>query len=101
MTSLEERLHGRIDVDRIRETETLRVAKLEKLVEKYKLQLQDSRCEVQNLKAQLLGSGELKVNRKYIIVSRAEAGFLLYYFNVNISKSSSERLLNTKFKSQS
>ena len=61
MTSLEERAHGRIDIERLRETESLRVQKLEKLVEKYKLQLQDSRQEVQNLKAQLLGSGELKV----------------------------------------
>ncbi|XP_005089149.1 coiled-coil domain-containing protein 170 [Aplysia californica] len=61
MTSLEERVHGRVDAERLRETESLRVQKLEKLVEKYKLQLHDSRQEVQNLKAQLMGSGELKV----------------------------------------
>lgn len=61
MTSLEERLHGKCDVDRLRDTDVLRIEKLEKLIEKYKLQLQDSRHEVQNLKAQLLGSGELKV----------------------------------------
>ncbi|CAL1527506.1 unnamed protein product [Lymnaea stagnalis] len=61
MTNLEERVHGRIDIEKQRESESIRVQKLEKLVEKYKLQLQDSRHEVQNLKAQLLGSGELKV----------------------------------------
>ena len=63
MTTLEERVHGRVGVERLCETESLRVAKLEKLVEKYKLQLQDSRQEVQNLKAQLMGSGELKVRK--------------------------------------
>ncbi|KAH9514836.1 hypothetical protein Btru_023757 [Bulinus truncatus] len=61
MTNLEERMHGRVDIEKQREVENLRVQKLEKLVEKYKLQLQDSRHEVQNLKAQLLGSGELKI----------------------------------------
>ncbi|XP_059161028.1 coiled-coil domain-containing protein 170-like [Physella acuta] len=61
MTNLEERVHGRVDFEKQRESESIRVQKLEKLVEKYKLQLQDSRHEVQNLKAQLLGSGELKV----------------------------------------
>ncbi|XP_013067200.2 coiled-coil domain-containing protein 170-like [Biomphalaria glabrata] len=61
MTNLEERMHGRIDIEKQRESESIRVQKLEKLVEKYKLQLQDSRHEVQNLKAQLLGSSELKV----------------------------------------
>ncbi|KAK3799203.1 hypothetical protein RRG08_054331 [Elysia crispata] len=60
MTSLEERLHGRVDSERVRETDSLRIQKLERLASKYKLQLQDSRQEVQNLKAQLLGSTELQ-----------------------------------------
>ena len=67
MTSLEERLHGRADSERVRETDSLRMQKLERLVSKYKLQLQDSRQEVQNLKAQLLGSTELKVNTQVLL----------------------------------
>ncbi|CAG5130218.1 unnamed protein product [Candidula unifasciata] len=61
LTDLEERAHGRFDIEKQRDSESMRVQKLEKLVEKYKLQLQDSRHEIQNLKAQLFGSGELKV----------------------------------------
>ncbi|XP_064602879.1 coiled-coil domain-containing protein 170-like isoform X2 [Liolophura sinensis] len=61
ITSLEEKVLGRSDLERERDTESLRVKKLERLVEKYKVQLTDSRHEVTNLKAQLLGSSELRV----------------------------------------
>ncbi|XP_046545107.1 coiled-coil domain-containing protein 170-like [Haliotis rubra] len=61
MTSLEERVHSRSDVEKERDGESMRVRKLERLVDKYKLQLTDARQEVQNLKAHLLGSSEMKV----------------------------------------
>lgn len=63
ITSLEEKVLGRSDLERERDTESLRVKKLERLVEKYKVQLTDSRHEVTNLKAQLLGSSELRVGQ--------------------------------------
>lgn len=61
MTGLEERVHSRGDVEKERDGESMRVRKLERLVDKYKLQLTDARQEVQNLKAHLLGSSEMKV----------------------------------------
>ncbi|ESO87729.1 hypothetical protein LOTGIDRAFT_127327, partial [Lottia gigantea] len=60
MTSLEERLHGRSELERDRDAESIRIKKLEKVISKYKLQIQDSRHEINNLKAQLLGSAELR-----------------------------------------
>lgn len=61
LTSMEERVHGRGELEKSVESETVRVRKLERLVEKYKLQLTDARQEIQNLKAQLLGTTELKM----------------------------------------
>nr|KAG5702123.1 hypothetical protein BaRGS_010389 [Batillaria attramentaria] len=61
LTGLEERLHGRGEIEKSRDLESQRVRKMERLVEKYKLQLTDARQEIQNLKAQLLGTTELKM----------------------------------------
>ncbi|XP_041353054.1 coiled-coil domain-containing protein 170-like [Gigantopelta aegis] len=61
MSTLEERLHGRGDLLKERDNESLRTRKLEKLVDKYKLQLNDTRQELINMKAQLLGSSELQM----------------------------------------
>lgn len=63
LTSLEERLHGQRENIKDHESDSLRMRKLERLAEKYKLQLTDARQEIQNLKAQLLGTTELKVSR--------------------------------------
>ncbi|XP_070180437.1 coiled-coil domain-containing protein 170-like isoform X2 [Littorina saxatilis] len=60
LTALEERVHGRVSLEKNVEVEGMRGRKLERLVEKYKLQLTDARQEIQNLKAQLLGTTELK-----------------------------------------
>ncbi|KAL4237945.1 hypothetical protein ACF0H5_002655 [Mactra antiquata] len=61
ITSLEEKLLGKSGIERERDTETLRIRKLEKIAEKYKIQLGDARQEIINLKAELLGSSELRV----------------------------------------
>ena len=61
LTAMEERLHGRGDLEKNVEVEVVRVRKLERLVDKYKHQLTDARQEIQNLKAQLLGTTELTV----------------------------------------
>lgn len=61
LTGLEERVHGRVEIEKSRDFESQRVHKLEKLAEKYKVQLTDARQEIQNLKAQLLGTTELKM----------------------------------------
>lgn len=61
ITSLEEKILGKTTIERERDSELLRVRKLEKLAEKYKIQLADARQEITNLKAELLGSSELRV----------------------------------------
>ncbi|KAK6183719.1 hypothetical protein SNE40_011145 [Patella caerulea] len=60
VTNLEERLHGRAELEKDRDSDSLRVKKLEKVISKYKLQIQDSRQEINNLKAQLLGASDLR-----------------------------------------
>ncbi|XP_076463456.1 coiled-coil domain-containing protein 170-like [Babylonia areolata] len=61
LTGMEERVHGRVGLEKDMEAEALRVRKLERLAEKYKLQAQEARQEVQNLKAQLMGTSELQL----------------------------------------
>ena len=61
ITTLEEKLLGKSAIERERDNETLRTRKIEKLIEKYKMKLEDARQEITNLKAQLLGSSEIKV----------------------------------------
>ena len=62
ITSLEEKLLGKSTIERERDGETLKIRKLEKITEKYKIKLEDARQEITNLKAQLLGSSEIRVN---------------------------------------
>jgi len=62
ITSLEEKLMGKSSIERERDNETVRVRKIEKLAEKYKIKLADAEQEIVNLKAQLLGSSELRVS---------------------------------------
>ena len=62
ITAMEEKLLGKSTLERERDAETLRIRKVEKLVEKYKIKLEDARQEITNLKAQLLGSSEIKVS---------------------------------------
>ncbi|KAJ8308568.1 hypothetical protein KUTeg_013442 [Tegillarca granosa] len=61
ITTLEEKLLGRSEIAKERDNETYRVRKMEKIIAKLKLQLQDAKAENVNLKAQLLGSSELQV----------------------------------------
>lgn len=61
MTGMEEKLLGKHVIEKERDSESYRNRKLEKLVEKYKMQLQDASQEIINLKAQLLGSSDIKV----------------------------------------
>ncbi|XP_052769959.1 coiled-coil domain-containing protein 170-like isoform X2 [Mya arenaria] len=62
INSLEEKLLGKSTIERERDSETLRIRKMEKLAEKYKIKLIDAEREIVNLKAQLLGSSELRVH---------------------------------------
>lgn len=61
MTSLEEKIMGKTEIEKERDGETYRVRKLEKVVEKFRLQNQDLRQELTNMKAQLLGTSEMKI----------------------------------------
>lgn len=61
MTGLEEKLLGKSVIEKERDSESYRNRKLEKLVEKYKIQLHDAAQEITNLKAQLLGSSDIKL----------------------------------------
>ena len=61
MTGLEEKLLGKSVIEKERDSESYRNRKLEKLVEKYKIQCHDAGQEITNLKAQLLGSSDIKV----------------------------------------
>lgn len=61
MTGLEEKILGKSVIEKERDSESYRNRKLEKLVDKYKMQLHDASQEITNLKAQLLGSSELKL----------------------------------------
>jgi hypothetical protein len=61
MTGLEEKLLGKSVIEKERDSESYRNRKLEKLVEKYKIQCHDAAQEITNLKAQLLGSSDIKV----------------------------------------
>lgn len=61
MTGMEEKLLGKSVIEKERDSESYRNRKLEKLLDKYKMQLQDATQEITNLKAQLLGSSEIKV----------------------------------------
>ena len=60
VTQLEERLSGRCDLDRERECDAQKVFKLEKLVDRYRMQLEACKVEIRDLKAQLLSSSELR-----------------------------------------
>ncbi|XP_076442383.1 coiled-coil domain-containing protein 170-like [Babylonia areolata] len=62
LTALEERVHGRVEMQKLAEAESLQVKKLEALVARYKVKLTDARQEIQNLKAQLLGTTQLKLH---------------------------------------
>jgi len=63
---------GKTEIEKERDNESYRVRKLEKIIEKCKLQNQDLRHEVTNLKAQLLGSSEIKVGTFVTLIFKAE-----------------------------
>ncbi|CAH1792727.1 unnamed protein product [Owenia fusiformis] len=58
---LEERVMGRSELEREKDDESLRSRKLEKLVEKYKMQINEHRQEIRDLKARLMDSMGFKV----------------------------------------
>lgn len=61
ITSLEERIHGRTELEKERDAESMKVRKMEKVSEKYKMQLKEAKAEITGLKARLLESSDLKV----------------------------------------
>ena len=65
ITGLEEKVHGKTDVEKERDTEFMKVRKMEKVAEKYKLQLKDAKAEITELKARLLGTSDLKVRNHF------------------------------------
>ena len=68
VASLEERLVGRTEVEREKEEEFVKNRKLLKLADKYKAELQERRMEVQDLKARLLESSEIRVSAVLFVV---------------------------------
>ncbi|ELU12895.1 hypothetical protein CAPTEDRAFT_173947 [Capitella teleta] len=60
VANLEERLAGRSDLEREKDEDIIKNRKLVKLVEKYKVELNECRLEIRDLKAQLLQSSEIR-----------------------------------------
>jgi len=60
VTALEERLIGKTEVEREKDTEYVRNRKLIKLVEKYKCELNEAHVEIRDLKARLLEISEMQ-----------------------------------------
>ncbi|CAH1792734.1 unnamed protein product [Owenia fusiformis] len=58
---LEERVMGRSELEREKDDESLRSRKLEKLVEKYKMQINEHRQEIRDLKARLMDSSNYRI----------------------------------------
>lgn len=65
ITSLEERIHGRTELEKERDSESMKVRKMEKVSEKYKMQLREAKAEITGLKARLLESSDLKVRYNF------------------------------------
>lgn len=63
VTSLEERLTGKSDLEREKDEEFIRNRKLLKLTEKYKRELNEAHVEIRDLKARLLYTSELQVRQ--------------------------------------
>ena len=62
VASLEERLMGRSEVEREKDDEFVKNRKLLKLVDKYKAELNERLMEIQDLKARLLESSDIRVS---------------------------------------
>ena len=62
VASLEERVVGRSDMEREKDEEFVKNRKLLKLVDKYKAELNERIAEVQDLKARLLESSDIRVS---------------------------------------
>ena len=60
---MEERVVGRSDMEREKDEEFVKNRKLLKLVDKYKAELSERIAEVQDLKARLLESSDIRVSR--------------------------------------
>ncbi|CAH1792732.1 unnamed protein product [Owenia fusiformis] len=58
---LEERVMGRSELEQEKDDESLRSRKLEKLVEKYKMQINELRQEIRDLKARLMDSSNYRI----------------------------------------
>ncbi|CAH1792725.1 unnamed protein product [Owenia fusiformis] len=58
---LEERVMGRSELEREKDDESLRSRKLEKLVEKYKMQINEHRQEIRDLKARRMDSSNYRI----------------------------------------
>ena len=61
VTSLEERLTGKSELEREKDGEFVKNRKLVKLVEKYKCELNEAHVEIRDLKARLLRTSEIQV----------------------------------------
>ena len=58
---MEERLAGKSELEREKDSEAIKSKKLMKLIEKYKRELQESHNEIRNMKAELLEGSRLRV----------------------------------------
>lgn len=61
VVALEERLTGKSEVEREKDSEFVKNRKLVKLVEKYKCELNEAHVEIRDLKARLLRTSEIQV----------------------------------------
>ena len=61
VVSLEERLVGKTDIEREKDSEAMKSRKLLRLVEKYKAELETANFEIRELKSRLLESSDYKV----------------------------------------
>ena len=65
MAAMEERLLGKSDLEREKDGEFVKARKLTKLVERYKMELNEARLEIRDLKARLLESSDIHVSHLY------------------------------------
>ena len=78
LAALEERLAGRTEFEREKEEGFVKSRKLAKLVERYKIELNEARLEIRDLKARLLESSDIHVSRNEIFVHHVAPVWLPY-----------------------
>ena len=82
VAALEERLAGKTELEREKDTEAVKSKKLMKLIEKYKRELQEAHFEIREMKSQLLEGSQFRVSLStwcWIIMFLFHCFFLVQY----------------------